>query len=73
MRLRCSWRIVAKRKVLNPKLNCVGSIYVNKALEEDIDSAKEIVTFKEAINSLCKKEFIVVIEKEVLNYTKRNY
>ena len=66
---RHSLQIATKRKLLDPILNHVWFVYIVEAPEEDIDSMKETFAFKEAMNSLYKKEFMVAMEKEVLNYT----
>ena len=47
-------RIVVKRKAIDSTLNYISFVYVNKALEKDIDPMKETLVYKEAIKILCK-------------------
>ena len=62
------------RKQLDLTLNHVGFIQVNKALEEDtVDPMKETFTFKEAMNSPYKKQFVEAMTKEMKNHIKRNH
>jgi len=73
--LRKSPRIAnIRRKQLDASLNHVGFIHVNKAPEEDmIDPMKETFTFKEAMISPYKKNFVEVMEKEMDNHIKRKH
>jgi len=71
--LRKSLRIATqKKKQLDQSLNHVGLINIIIALEEENDSIKANYSFKEAMNTLYKKEFVDAIMKEIQNYTKRN-
>lgn len=71
--LRRSPRIAQKKKQLDASLNHVGFINVDTASEEDEDPMKEIYTYKEAMSSSHKKEFVDAMMKEISNHTKRNH
>ena len=63
-----------KKKQLDPTLNHVGFIQVNEAPEEEnIDLMKEMRTFKEAVTSPYKKNFVEAMEKEVRDHFKREH
>ena len=66
-------RIAAiKKKQLDQSLNYAGFVNANNSPEEedDVDPMKENYTYKEVMNSLCKKEFIETILKEIKNHTR---
>ena len=70
--LRRSLRIANMRqKQLDPSLNHVGFIHVDKASEEDImDPMRDTFTFTKAIKSQYKKEFVAAMEKEMNNHVQ---
>ena len=51
----------------------MGFINVNKVSEEEDDPMKETYTFKEAMSSPHKKEFVDAMMKEIENHTERKH
>ena len=52
-----------KKKQLDPYINHVGFIQVNKVSEEELDHMKDTFTFKEAISSPYTYKLIEAMEK----------
>ena len=69
--LRRSWRIAnVKKKLLDSTLNHVGFAHANEPSEEGIDLMKETFSFKEAMKSSCRKEFIEAMKKKASSHAK---
>ena len=62
-----------KKKQLDPFLNHVGFIQVNKVSEEELDPIKDTFTLKEAMPSPYKNKFIESMEKEIQNHTNHKH